>query len=127
MRSAVCALVLLMSASPLFAHHGKNGVYNEKEAFILKGTVKEFRWRNPHSFLYVDAKDATGKPVTYLLEMGAPNGMSLAGYTRQSFKPGDQVVMETYQSFTNPLDLYFRYSHKVAINGKEVVALKVEE
>jgi hypothetical protein len=114
------AVVLLFAPVAVLAHHGTAGSYDQSKLFVVQGTVQEFRWRNPHSALFVLGKDAAGKDTTYVLEMGSPNTLVKMGYKRDTFKPGDKVMMDTHPSFTNPANLESLSSHKVLLNGKEL-------
>ena len=56
----ITLLVPLFAAGVLFAHHG-NTAYDETARVKIKGTVTEFIWTNPHSQIYLDVKDSSGK------------------------------------------------------------------
>lgn len=115
--SHLAAVTLL--ALPLFAHHGSAVSYDQDKAVKVKGTVTEFLWRNPHSALFIEAKDASGTTVTYSVEMGSPAALSKIGYTRNTLKAGDQVELEMHPSFTNP-GSGEAISRGVKVNGKEL-------
>jgi hypothetical protein len=86
----VAACTLLWSA-PLGAHHG-SASFDDKE-ITLKGKVSEWLWANPHCFLKIEAADATGTVRNWNLEMGNPTDMSVRGFRRNTFKPGDEVTV----------------------------------
>jgi Family of unknown function (DUF6152) len=87
-------LVLLSTVSiPLLAHHG-NAAYVEK-ALKLKGTVTAWTWINPHVFLKIDVKDDDGNIVHWTGELVAPSNLVNSGFTKETFKPGDEVTMVT--------------------------------
>jgi hypothetical protein len=113
------AVVLLGAPSLGWAHHGTSGFYDQSRVVKITGTVKEFRWRNPHSGLFIVAKDASGKEVVYSLEMGSPNALSRAGLSRQSFKAGDTVVADMHPSYGSPTNGEL-FSRSVWVNGKPV-------
>lgn len=69
-------LGLLMFSVPLLAHHGTGISYDEQHPVILKGTVTDFRYANPHPQLFIDVKDNSGKVVNWGLEL-APNPAQL--------------------------------------------------
>ncbi len=77
------------------AHHSFAMFDNEKEQTI-EGEVKEFQWTNPHIWIQINVKDADGKVVEYSIEGGSPNGLRRQGWTRDSFKPGDKVVVKMH-------------------------------
>ncbi len=122
----IAGIVLLASWQLAAAHHGTGGFYDEKVKVRVEGVVKEFHWRNPHSGLFVVAKDAKGKEVTYALEMGSPNSLARAGYTRRTFKPGDKVVVEIRPSHVNPTAGEL-ISSDVWVNGKRVSTSIVDQ
>jgi hypothetical protein len=81
-------VALLVSAGVSFAHHG-NSAYDETVRVPIKGTVTEFIWTNPHSQIYLDVKDSSGKVVKWGIETNSPGILTRAGWTRRSLKAGD--------------------------------------
>jgi len=89
----ILAMALLVAVSaPVFAHHGAASFDTSKEV-TLKGTVTEYIWANPHCFLKFDAKDTTGTVRNWAVEVSNPTDMSKRGWSRGSFKVGDQVTV----------------------------------
>lgn len=86
------ALGLLTISVPLFAHHG-NAVFDIGKKLVLKGTVTEWFWANPHCFLSFDVKDENGQMVTWVVETSNPPDMINRGWRKNSFKVGDQVTV----------------------------------
>src|SRR5262249_13989228 len=82
---------LLAISSPLFAHHG-NATYGNTPVTI-KGTVTKWLWTNPHSFLFIDVTDESGKVIHWVCENQAPSTLVNFGYTAKTFKAGDQVTV----------------------------------
>lgn len=80
------------------AHHGTAASYDQKTWVTLKGTVTEFLWRNPHSALFLDVKQADGKVVNYSIEMFSPSLLVGRGYTRTMMKKGDEVELDVHPS-----------------------------
>jgi hypothetical protein len=85
-------ITLLLAASALFAHHG-NSAYDETARVPIKGTVTEFVWVNPHSQIYLDVKDSSGKIVKWGVETNSPGILGRAGWTRRSLKAGDEITI----------------------------------
>ena len=81
------------------AHHGAASFDTTKE-YTLKGTVTEWIWANPHCFLKFDAKDDTGSVRNWAVEVSNPTDMTKRGWTRNSFKIGDEVTI-TLQAVKN--------------------------
>ena len=64
----------------------------------LSGVVTKVEWTNPHAWFYVDVKDEAGKVSNWGLELGSPNGLIRAGWTRSSIKVGDVVSVDAFQA-----------------------------
>jgi hypothetical protein len=92
MRLAI--LGLLLGTLPAVAHHSFAAEYDEKKPVKVTGIVKKVEWTNPHSRMYLDVKDATGKVTTWNFEFGSPNHLFRAGWTRNTVKEGDQITVE---------------------------------
>ena len=90
----VAGLGLLLSAGPVLAHHAFAAEYDAKKPIKLTGTVTKLEWLNPHTWFYIDVKDDNGKVTNWGFEMGSPNILLRAGWTRNSMNPGDVVTVE---------------------------------
>lgn len=76
---------------PAQAHHSFPATYKVDEETKIQGTVKAFLFRNPHSFLHVEARDKGGKMVTWAVEWAAGGALSAQGVSAGTLKPGDKV------------------------------------
>jgi len=92
------ALVLLFSAVPVFAHHSFAAEYDVKQPVTLKGVVTKVEWLNPHIYLYVDVKDASGNTVNWSIEGGPPNSLYRLGWRKDTLKPGDGVTIDAFRA-----------------------------
>jgi hypothetical protein len=79
------------------AHHSF-AMFDQSKKLTVKGTVTEFQWTNPHSFLEIDTTGADGKKAHWSLELNSPNNLKRQGWSRNAVKPGD-VISVTF----NPL------------------------
>ena len=91
----VLALIVAASmAAPLVAHHSFAAQYDSTKPVTLKGAVTKIEWNNPHVYFYIDVKDEqTGKVANWAFEMGAPAVIQRNGWTRNSMKIGDMVLV----------------------------------
>jgi hypothetical protein len=94
---AVAALALAIPACPALAHHS-NSAYQVDKIITLTGTVKEWRWMNPHTFLYLTVEDANGKDQDWVIEGRPPGILGRAGWSATVLKPGDQVTVHASPS-----------------------------
>src|SRR5689334_17337487 len=90
-----CACLLGLSAAA-YAHHSMTGFDRSKQT-VLVGTVKQFKWANPHSWIEIDVpnKDKSGLE-TWNVEMTAPGILARAGWKSNTVKPGDKVSISVY-------------------------------
>ena len=80
----------VLAVKPVVAHHGA-ATFDTTKKLTLKGTVVEWFWSNPHCFLRFDVKDDNGQLVHWVAEAQSGPNILTAGYTKQTFKPGDQI------------------------------------
>jgi hypothetical protein len=85
----------LLVSSPISAHHGTSG-YDMEKVITLNGTVTSFNWSNPHCLVHIDVRDSKGDVKDWIVELAAPTLMTRNGWTKDSIKPGDEVVAETH-------------------------------
>jgi len=84
-------LVLATMALPMAAHHSFDAEYDRSKSREFTGTVTKVEWMNPHARFYMDVKEADGKTTNWEFELGSPNGLMRAGWTRTSIKKGDVI------------------------------------
>lgn len=96
--SLLCAGLLLGLAAPLFAHHSFAAEFDDKQPVALKGTVTKVEWLNPHVWLYIDVKDASGAVQHWQCEGGAPNGLTRQGWSKSTLKAGDEISIEGFRA-----------------------------
>ena len=88
-------VILLACARPLLGHHSFAAEFDSEKPFKMTGVVTKVEWQNPHTFFYIDVTDpATSKVTNWAMEMGSPNGLMRAGWTRNTMKVGDVVAVE---------------------------------
>jgi hypothetical protein len=110
----------LALAGPAAAHHAF-AMFDANREVMLDGTVKEFQWTNPHTWVQLLVKDSGGKEVEWAIEGASPNNLARFGWTRYSLKAGDHV-----QAVVHPMkDGSIGGSLvKITVNGQVVGAAK---
>jgi len=92
LKSLVLAAGMVFAiAAPATAHHSF-AMFDADKTVTMTGTVKEFEWTNPHSWLRITIEDQ-GKPMQWALEMGSPAQQARVGWKPDSVKPGDKVTV----------------------------------
>jgi cyclase len=89
----ITALVF-MGTARLWAHHSFSAEFDTTKRVALKGTVTMVDWRNPHIYIYLNVKGDQGKVTEWACELGPPNVLLRAGWTRNSVKEGDEVTID---------------------------------
>ena len=91
---AVAALALgcVFLAGQAQAHHSF-AMFDRTRDVVLKGTVREFQWTNPHSFIELEVVDTGGTVTGFAIEMNSPNNLTRQGWKSSSLKPGDKVLL----------------------------------
>ncbi len=84
----------VFATTSALAHHSFAAEFDAGQPINLKGTVTKIEWMNPHTYFYIDVAEPDGQTVNWGLEMGSPNGLMRAGWTRNTLKVGDVVTVE---------------------------------
>lgn len=87
-------VLAVLGALPLaaVAHHSF-AMFDMQREVSLDGTVKNFQWSSPHSWLDVVVRDSAGNEVEWGVEMGAPGMLYRHGWRQRSVKPGDKITL----------------------------------
>jgi hypothetical protein len=87
---AVAVSVAAATSIPAFAHHSF-AMFDGEKTKVLEGTIKEFQWTNPHSWILLTVANAQGQPEQWAIEMGGPGRLSQQGWSSATLAPGMKV------------------------------------
>jgi multidrug efflux pump subunit AcrA (membrane-fusion protein) len=91
--SALLSAATLLAAERSSAHHSFAATYFVDQEITVQGTLTQFLYRNPHSFVKLIAPDASGQMQTWSVEWGGGAQLTQSHVTRFTLKPGDRVVV----------------------------------
>jgi hypothetical protein len=90
----LAGLCFLCLAAPLFAHHSFAAAFDSDKPVTLKGVITEIRLENPHSWFFLEVRDASGKTEKWAFEAGTPSGMIRNGFKPGLVKAGTEVTIK---------------------------------
>jgi hypothetical protein len=82
--------VLLFSCAFAVAHHSP-AVFDRSQRVTVTGTVREFTWQNPHSWIHLDVADDASETTSWTVEMNPATLLARGGWRASSLKPGDEI------------------------------------
>src|SRR5688500_18967677 len=82
----------LLTSSQLFAHHS-TAMFDDKQQITLTGTIKEFQYTNPHSWLLIDVKAEDGTVTTWGFEAEGPTTLMRSGIRKSSLPVGTKITI----------------------------------
>jgi hypothetical protein len=93
----VAAVGLVLATVPVRAHHAFAAEFDQSKPIKVQGSVTRWELTNPHSWIYIDVKDAD-KTVTWMIEGASPNNLYRLGLTKESLPIGSVITVEGYQA-----------------------------
>lgn len=92
------AFVAVGFAAPqALAHHAFQAEFDGNAPVMLQGTVTKVEWINPHAWVHMNVT-TNGVAQEWMVEGGTPNTLLRAGVTRDSLKPGTQIIVRGYRA-----------------------------
>jgi hypothetical protein len=91
----IIAAGVLLAATPSIAHHSA-AMFDRETEIVLAGTVKEFQYTAPHSWVQVMVENEAGEMVEWSIEGGAPNSLLRRGIKPTSLSPGEAVSVRAH-------------------------------
>jgi hypothetical protein len=92
------SLALCGWASAVSAHHAFAAEFDANKPVNFKGTITRMEWVNPHTWMHITVKNATGATENWAIEAGTPNVLFRRGFTRDTLKIGTEVVVDGYRA-----------------------------
>jgi hypothetical protein len=89
----VTVAALMLGGGMALAHHSATATYIVGKSVKIEGTLKELIWRNPHSYIKVEAPDDKGEMQIWVIEGAAPGQLAEQGLTANRLRPGDKVIV----------------------------------
>ena len=89
----VIAGLLVLGPTSADAHHSIVGTYDADKELVLEGEMVLLLYRNPHAFVQINVPDENGEMQRWAVEWGGAARLSSQGVTRDTFKPGDKVII----------------------------------
>jgi hypothetical protein len=94
----VWGLVLLGAGVPAWAHHSFAAAFDMSKPVTVQGVIVQVRLENPHSWFFLDVKDAGGKVDRWAFEAGTPSGMIRNGFKPNIIKAGAEVTIKGFHA-----------------------------
>ncbi len=89
-----------LSGMTTYAHHSQAAQYDRNKQVTIEGKLVQFQFRNPHTFVHVEAPDETGEVYRWSIEWGGAGQLSFQGVNRTTLKYGDVVSITANPSRT---------------------------
>ena len=88
--AGIAVSAAILSAVPAVAHHSF-AMFDAEKTKVLEGTIKEFQWTNPHSWILLMVDNSEGKAEQWAIELGGPAGLARQGWVPKTLTPGMKV------------------------------------
>ena len=110
MRTVFFGFVLFGFVGSANAHHSFGYHFDPDRVVSFSGTVREFRFINPHAHVVVDVRGANGQSETWTCEFRGANGLARTGWRADTFQPGQTVEITGFGARRNPRQCYFDFA-----------------
>jgi Family of unknown function (DUF6152) len=88
----LASAALVVTGGAVLAHHSF-AMFDQEHPMEVTGTVKDYKYTSPHTFIILDIKDKDGSVESWNLEGGSPSALARDGWTNKSLKPGDELQL----------------------------------
>jgi hypothetical protein len=119
--SLIVICTMLASVAPAWAHHAFATEFDASKPVTKKGIVTKIDWANPHVWFYLNVKTEGGAIENWGFEMGGPNSLRTSGWTKETMKIGDEVIVDGSLARNGSRNVNAK-SVTMASNGKKLLA-----
>jgi Family of unknown function (DUF6152) len=105
----------VLSGTPLFAHHGFAGRYDEANPITITGTVVELQLINPHSQIIFEVKGPKGEIQRWHAELGGANAIHREGWGKDTLKPGTRITIIGPAAKSGTYDMNLSHESKIIL------------
>jgi hypothetical protein len=111
-----------LATTPLFAHHGFAGRYDEANPITITGTVVELQLINPHSQIIFEVKGQKGDTQRWHAELGGASALRREGWSKESLKPGTRITIVGPAAKSGTFDMNLSHESRVTLtdSGKVI-------
>ena len=96
--SAVAGMALLAVMPMAVAHHAFAAEFDAEKPVKLRGKIVRMEWINPHAWMHLEVVHENGEVDTWMIEAGPPGALVRRGWSKNSVRPGTEVLVEGYQA-----------------------------
>ena len=93
MRIGSYVVAVLLATTSVFAHHS-NSAFDGDKVMVLTGTVAEWKWMNPHVWIFLSVDDGKGGKVQWEIEGRTPGQLIRAGWSKTILKAGETITVD---------------------------------
>ena len=93
MRTCSFVIAVLLAATSALAHHS-NSAFDPDKVVVLKGTVTQWKWSNPHVWIFLSVNDSNGGKVQWEIEGRTPGQLVRAGWSKTTLTVGETVTVD---------------------------------
>lgn len=93
--SVLACLAAALTAGQASAHHSF-AKFDMGKTVAITGTIRDFQWVNPHSWIHMTVQRADGSVEEWAMECGSPNMMIRWGWKASDIKPGQKVTIDVH-------------------------------
>ena len=92
------SVCLLLGGSGALAHHPFDAEFDRSKGVMLTGMVESFDWMNPHASIHLNGRDQRGTEGEWTVELGGPDQLTRAGWTRETLKAGEKITVQGWMA-----------------------------